>query len=120
MAKLYPGHYLMGCRLDNWLRLLGENRFRVERDKIPEALLITAASAAFYPAALAEEALLRRKLSRTVLAQRHHLSAESADQGSPVCLGGSGEYHHDAGELSAGAAAGTRCAEVPQGRAAHG
>ncbi len=67
MKKLYPGHYLLGCRLDNWLRLLAENRFHIAAENVPEALLITAASAALYPAALAESALFDRRIRATPL-----------------------------------------------------
>lgn len=69
MKALNPGHYLMGCRLDNWIRLLRQNRFAIRREGIPQALLITATSLATAPLALAESAIFNRRIRSTPLAQ---------------------------------------------------
>ena len=54
MNRINTSHYLMGCRLDNWLRLLKDNGFHVRRDKLPQALLITVSSLLQSPFALLE------------------------------------------------------------------
>lgn len=69
MKALNPGHYLMGCRLDNWLRLLRQNRFAIRRESIPQALLITATALATAPLALAENVVYSRRIRATSLAQ---------------------------------------------------
>ena len=67
MDKINPGHYLLGCRLDNWLHLLWENRFRIENDKIPQALAITGTSLLLSPVALFEHLLFAPRIRRTKL-----------------------------------------------------
>lgn len=63
MSKnLYAGHYLMGCRLDNWLRLLAENRFRIARDKRAEALLISGCSLLLALPAMLESLIYDRRI----------------------------------------------------------
>jgi hypothetical protein len=47
-------HYLLGVRLDNWVRLLARAKFRIEPKKIPQALFITALSVVLAPFALVE------------------------------------------------------------------
>jgi len=47
-------HYLMGVRLDNWVRLLGGIGWKIDPKRLPQALLITATSLALSPFALLE------------------------------------------------------------------
>lgn len=47
-------HYLMGVRLDNWFRLLGRAGWKLDPQRLPQALLITATSLALSPFALLE------------------------------------------------------------------
>ncbi len=57
-----PAHYLIGCRFDNWLRLLAHNRFRILPRRIPMAALITLVSGALFPVAGLEKLLFDRKI----------------------------------------------------------
>lgn len=43
-SGLYHAHYLLDCRLDNWLRLLHQNGWHIEKSKRLQALYITGAS----------------------------------------------------------------------------
>ena len=65
MKGLNSGHFLMTCRLDNWLHLLGENRFHIAPDRVPQALYISAASLALSPAAAAESLIYGRRIRET-------------------------------------------------------
>jgi len=67
MSHFNPGHYLLGCRLDNWLRLLYQNRFRIDDDKLLQALAITLTSLLLSPFALLEHALYAPRVRRTKL-----------------------------------------------------
>ncbi len=62
---LYLSHYLLGVRLDNWLRLLWRAGFRIEPKKIPEALFITLLSLVLAPFALLEGAVCALPVART-------------------------------------------------------
>ena len=53
-SRINLAHYLNGSRLDNWLHLLWQNRFRIRRDKLPQALFITLMSVLTAPFALLE------------------------------------------------------------------
>ena len=67
MNALNSGHFLMTCRLDNWLHLLKENHFRIARDRVPQALYISAASLALGPAAAAESLIYRKRIRETTI-----------------------------------------------------
>lgn len=67
MNSLYAGHYLMGCRFDNWIRLLCKNHWRIDRGRRAEALLITGCSLLLSPFALIESLLFDRTIRRTPL-----------------------------------------------------
>ena len=41
MKAINPGHFLLTCRLDNWVHLLEENHFHIARDRLPQALYIS-------------------------------------------------------------------------------
>lgn len=69
MKPLYSGHYLLSCRLDNWLRLLAENHFHIEREQIPQALYITATSLLTAPFAAAESLLFDRRIRAQAMAK---------------------------------------------------
>lgn len=58
-------HYLLGVRLDNWLRLLWRCRFRIQPSKIPEALFITVISIILFPFAILEGLVCAIPLHRT-------------------------------------------------------
>lgn len=58
-------HYLLGCRFDNWIRLLFQNRFRICPNKLPMALLITVTSALTFPIALAEKLIFDRRIKKS-------------------------------------------------------
>ncbi len=60
----YNGHYLMGCRLDNWVRLLVQNRFSVGAN-IPQALYISGASLLLSPFVLAENLIYGKRIRKT-------------------------------------------------------
>ncbi|MCC8357698.1 MAG: sulfotransferase [Oscillospiraceae bacterium] len=62
---LYLSHYLLGVRLDNWLRLLWRCRFRIRPSKIPEALFITLISLLLFPFAILEGLVCAIPLHRT-------------------------------------------------------
>ncbi|MDO4572013.1 MAG: sulfotransferase [Clostridia bacterium] len=63
-AVLNLSHYLLLCRLDNWLRLLWRNRFAIEPKRLPQALLITLLSLLLSPFALIEALILHIPLRR--------------------------------------------------------
>ena len=65
MKAINPGHFLLTCRLDNWVHLLEENRFHIARDRLPQALYISATSLALAPAAAAESLIYRRRIRET-------------------------------------------------------
>ena len=46
MKAINPGHFLLTCRLDNWVHLLEENHFHIARDRLPQALYISATALA--------------------------------------------------------------------------
>lgn len=58
-------HYLLGCRFDNWVRLLWQNRFRIAPGRIPMALFITLTSLLTFPIALLEKLIFDRKIRRS-------------------------------------------------------
>ena len=62
-----PAHYLMGCRLDNWLRLLWENKFAIDPARLPQAALLGGMSLALSPFAAAESLLYDRKVNRVTI-----------------------------------------------------
>ena len=69
MPKINTGHFLMGCRLDVWLRLLRENGFSIAKDRVPEALLITGVSTLLAPFALAEKLIYQKRIAAAVPAR---------------------------------------------------
>ncbi len=56
--KINGSHFLLTCRFDVWLRLLGQNHFHILPRKIPQALLISLSSLFFFPFALLERLLI--------------------------------------------------------------
>ena len=64
-SLLYLSHYLLGVRLDNWVRLLGRAGFRIEPRKIPESVFITLLSLVLAPFALLEGAVCALPIART-------------------------------------------------------
>ena len=64
MKAINPGHFLLTCRLDNWVHLLEENHFHIARDRLPQALYISATALALAPAA-AESLIYRKRIRET-------------------------------------------------------
>ena len=62
---LFLSHYLLGARLDNWIRLLCRAGFRIEPAMLPETAFITLLSLALFPFALAESAVCALPVART-------------------------------------------------------
>jgi hypothetical protein len=58
-------HYLLGVRLDNWIRLLARAGFRIDPKKIPQAAFITALSVVLAPFALIEGAVCALPIQNT-------------------------------------------------------
>ena len=58
-------HYLLGCRFDNWVKLLFQNKFRIQFSKLPMALFITLTSALTFPIALLEKLICDRKIKKS-------------------------------------------------------
>ena len=65
MKAINPGHFLLTCRLDNWVHLLEENHFHIARDRLPQALYISATALALAPAAAAESLIYRKRIRET-------------------------------------------------------
>lgn len=51
---LYKAHYLSTCRLDNWVRLLCENKFKISKEKIPQLLYMLGTGLVLTPFTLLE------------------------------------------------------------------
>lgn len=64
-GKLHHAHYLLGCRFDNWLRLLRENKFKILPEKLPQALYITVTSLVMYLPSLAEKLIYDGRIKNT-------------------------------------------------------
>lgn len=62
MSLINPGHFLMGCRLDNWLRLMRQNGALIAPEKIAQTALITLASVGLAPVAAAEKLVFDRRI----------------------------------------------------------
>lgn len=58
-------HYLLGTRLDNWLRLLWRAGFKIQPGKIPQAVFITLVSLILAPFALLEGAVCALPVAKT-------------------------------------------------------
>ena len=65
MKAINPGHFLLTCRLDNWVHLLEDNHFHIARDRLPQALYISATALALAPAAAAESLIYRKRIRET-------------------------------------------------------
>lgn len=59
---IYKAHYLSACRLDNWVRLLCENKFKISAEKMPQLFYMLGASVLLTPFTLAESAVYGRKI----------------------------------------------------------
>lgn len=62
-------HYLLGCRFDNWLHLLFQNRFRLSVRYLPQALYITLAALVLLPFALLEKLIFAIPIRRSKVRQ---------------------------------------------------
>ncbi len=65
-------NYIVGCRFDNWIRLLFQNKFRIKPRYIPSAIYITLVSLLMYPMALLERLIYGRRIKKTVV-EKHPL-----------------------------------------------
>lgn len=61
---IYKAHYLSACRLDNWVRLLRENRFKISKEKIPQFLYMMGASILLTPFTLLESLIFAAPIRR--------------------------------------------------------
>ena len=59
---IYKAHYLSACRIDNWVRLLRENKFKISADKMPQLLYMLGASILLTPFTLAESAIYGKRI----------------------------------------------------------
>lgn len=92
--KINLSHNLMGCRLDNWIRLKRSNPITEENKG--QVRLITAVSSILAIPAFLEAGVLcsnqavkdkkRSGIYRWLLAFRNDIFTESADQGSTVWM----------------------------------
>ncbi len=60
-------NYLAGCRFDNWIRLLWQNKFRIKFSSIPKALYITLVSLVMFIPAMLEKLIFGKKIKNTVI-----------------------------------------------------
>lgn len=56
--RLYKAHYLAACRIDNWIRLLWENKFKISREKVLQLLYMIGSSLLLTPFTLLESLML--------------------------------------------------------------
>lgn len=63
-SGLYMAHYLSTCRLDNWVRLLKENKFKISKDKIPQTLYMLGTSLLLTPFTLLESLFYGRAIKK--------------------------------------------------------
>ena len=63
-SGLYHAHYLLDCRLDNWFRLLHENKWRITRQRIPQFLYMLGTSVLLTPLTLLEVLLYALPIHR--------------------------------------------------------
>lgn len=69
MKKINTGHYLMSCRLDNWVRLLRKADFRIDRERLPQLLAMLGTSLLTTPVAFLEKALYDKKIRESEMKQ---------------------------------------------------
>lgn len=58
-------NYIAGCRFDNWIRLLWQNKFKIKPSCIPKALYITFVSLVMFFPAMLEKLIYGRKIDNT-------------------------------------------------------
>ena len=58
-------NYIVGCRFDNWIRLLWQNKFRIKPSCIPKAIYITLVSFVMFFPAMLEKLIYGRKIKNT-------------------------------------------------------
>lgn len=61
---IYKAHYLTACRLDNWVRLLCDNKFKISKEKIPQLLYMLGASILLTPFTLLESLIYAAPIRR--------------------------------------------------------
>ena len=62
--EIYKAHYLISCRIDNWVRLLRENKFKISKDKVPQLLYMLGTSILLTPFTLLESAIYAAPIRR--------------------------------------------------------
>lgn len=58
-------NYITGCRFDNWIRLLWQNKFKIPLKFVPNALYITLMSFIMFWPALLEKLIYGRRIKKT-------------------------------------------------------
>ncbi len=58
-------NYIVGCRFDNWIRLLFQNKFRIKFSAIPKALYITLVSFIMFIPAMIEKMIYGKRIKNT-------------------------------------------------------
>ncbi len=58
-------NYIVGCRFDNWLRMLWQNKFRVKPSSIPTAIYITLVSFVMFIPACIEKLIYGKRIKNT-------------------------------------------------------
>ena len=92
MKAINPGHFLLTCRLDNWVHLLEDNHFHIARDRLPQALYISATALALAPAAAAESLIYRKRIRETKIEKCSYFSLH--EKGLLLCFSGSSLQTH--------------------------
>jgi len=62
-------HYLQGCRFDNWIRLLSQNKFHIDKGYRFSAFNISLMSLLLFPFAGLESLVFGRKIKKTVVSK---------------------------------------------------
>lgn len=58
-------NYIVGCRFDNWIRMLWQNKFRIKFSNIPKAIYITFVSFVMFFPAMLEKLIYGRRINNT-------------------------------------------------------
>lgn len=58
-------NYIVGCRFDNWIRLLWQNKFRIKLSCIPKAFYITFVSLIMFIPAMIEKLVYGKRIKNT-------------------------------------------------------
>ena len=99
MKAINPGHFLLTCRLDNWVHLLEENHFHIARDRLPQALYISATALALAPAAAAESLIYRKRIRETKIEKDRSSFSATGAAAQRICRTSSRATSSSAGSI---------------------